>query len=218
MNNPIKLVDPNGMEVIIGGEAAAAYYAEVKKGAKALGISVKMDKNGLLSAKYKGKGPISENGQMVLDAVNSKDVTVNINATNSDKADGNIMCGGAFMGNQFKENGGVNTFQTVNPNDLKKIDDFYGTPGQTSIHELTESYQGGLISLKTGEAAKPAIYNVPNPIYEQAHNAATPQPFSKIDKYEFDRAGIQSKISGRPAVSRGYYFPDTDIQIKQVSL
>jgi RHS repeat-associated protein len=215
MNNPIKLVDPNGMEVIIGGEAAAAYHAEVQKGAAALGIQTTMDRNGKLSAEYCGEGAISSDGQMLLDAINSKDVTVNINATNSDYVDGVPLCGGAFMGNQLTDDG-ISTFQVVNPTDLKKIDDFVGKPGQTSIHEITESYQGGLISLKNGVSS--GKWNAPGSVYKQAHNAATPEATSSVIGINFDIHGNQSKSSRRTAVSVGFYIPagDDPYKIKEV--
>jgi len=177
------LMDPDGREVIIGGEARRAFYKEVKKGAAALGISVRMNRDGVLSAKYKGKGDISKDGQMFLDAVSSTTEKVKINATNSDHADGMPFCGGAFMGNEITSYsvGRGNTLfpatitanQIVNPNDLRIIDNYYGKSGQTSIHEITEAHQGALLSMGRGISSGNA--NAPNSVYQQAHIAATPQ-------------------------------------------
>ena len=173
LNNPVKLIDPNGMEVEISGDAQKDYYKQVKAGAKALGISVKMDKNGVLSATYKGKEDISKDGQKFLDAVNCKDVKVKINATNSDYVDdGRPFVGGAFMGNTV-EGKKATANQTVNPKDLNIIDSYYGTPGKTSIHEITEAHQGGLISIGNGTSSSSA--GNPNSVSKAAHEAATSQ-------------------------------------------
>ncbi len=191
-NNPIKLVDPDGEEVIITGEAAAAFFKEVKKGAKEFGISVKMDKNGKLSAKYTGKGSISKEGQLFLDAVDDRTVKVNINAINNKKGtDSEFMFGGAFGGNElFGETIGgewVNQFavakQTVIPSELNAMDDFYGLPGRTSLHEITEAYQGAKIAMSENIISSETGAN--NPLYKRSHNNAIPQS-GQVYRYFYD--------------------------------
>lgn len=211
--NPVILVDPNGQKIVITGEAKKQYYNQVKVGAKSLGVSVKMDKTGTLSAKYKGKGVISEEGLKLLTAINDKNITVNINATYSDYVDGKPFIGGAFMGNEISGEKAT-AYQTVNPNDLQKLDDFYGTPGQSSLHEATEPYQGAVISLEKGISSGDA--NSANSVYQQAHNEAIPLPFENLDKYNFDINGNQSNKTGLPAISVGWFFNNTNIKIKEV--
>ncbi len=191
-NNPIKLVDPNGEEVIITGEAAAAFFKEVKKGAKEFGISVKMDKNGKLSAKYTGKGSISKEGQLFLDAVDDRTVKVNINAINNKKGtDSEFMFGGAFGGNELFgetiDGEWVNQYavakQTVIPSELNAMDEFYGLPGRTSLHEITEAYQGAKIAMSENIISSATGAN--NPLYKRAHNNAIPQS-GQVFRYLYD--------------------------------
>jgi hypothetical protein len=51
-------------------------------------------------------------------------------------------------------------------------------------HEITEAHQGGLISIRRGEAAFPAISKpgVKNTIFDKAHNRASYQPLFKYEK------------------------------------
>ncbi|MDR1112505.1 MAG: hypothetical protein LBL18_01930, partial [Bacteroidales bacterium] len=224
-NRPVTGIDLDGREVYITGEAAAAYYAEVQKGAATLGISTSIDEKGKLSATYSGEGEISANGQQLLDAINSTDIHIKINATNEDYTDdGRIFFGGAFMGNELinKKIGKddflipeVNAFQTVNPGDLKTIDEYYDKPGQTSLHELTEAYQGGLLSQKNGIASPSS--NILGTVYQQAHDTAIPQS-GEIIPYYFDIKGEQIKVSRRSLYSIGYALPGKESLIKEVFL
>ena len=181
-DNPVKLVDPNGEEVFIYGKAKRAFFREVKKGAKEFGISVKMDKNGKLSAKYRGRDPISKNGQLFLDAVNDKTVKIEMNAIINEKGtDSEYMIGGAFGGNELygETIDGIwfNQFsiakQTVIPAELKAIDKFYGLPGRSSLHEITEAYKGAMIAMSENVISSAIGSN--NPLYKRAHNGAIPQ-------------------------------------------
>ena len=220
-NNPVILVDPDGMDVEIGGDAQQAYYKEVKNGAKSLGISVKMDKNGLLSAQYKGKGEISSEGQQVLDAINDKNVKVEINATKSDYADDKPFFGGAFMGNKLhtREDGSVGAtgYQTVNPKDLRDMDNYYGQPGRSSLHEMTESFQGGLISIKEGVSSGPK--GSANSVYSAADKAAI-QPSGKVNYYGIDTFGnvIPKGAPASNAHSIGFAYPKANYFVKTVPL
>lgn len=56
------------------------------------------------------------------------------------------MFGGTFKGN-FIVAGNAYCLQQVNPIDLKKMDAYYKKAGQSSLHELTESYIGGRLAL-----------------------------------------------------------------------
>ena len=193
-NNPVKYIDPDGRKIVVGGQAKRQYYNQVREGAKSLGISIKMNKDGILSAKFKRKEEISADGQKFLNAVNSQKVTVKINTTNSDYVDGVPFVGGAFMGNEvtivtrkigkddiITVGKTATAFQTVNPDDLEKMDNYSRKLGMTSIHEVTEPYQGALISIEKGISSGNEI-NDPNSVYTQAHDAATPQ---SMDLYRF---------------------------------
>ena len=191
-NNPVKLVDPNGEEIFIYGKAKRAFFREVKSGAKALGISVKMDRFGKLSAKYNGKGPISEHGQLLLNAIKDRSVIVNIHTINN--IGGTISCymfGGAFGGNILipQLTNGVWDYQfaiakqTVIPSDLNILDYYYQSPGQSSLHEITEAYKGAVIAMNEKTLSSATGSN--NPLFQQAHNTVIPQS-GKIIKGLFD--------------------------------
>jgi len=227
-NNPLKYTDPTGMTVVIEGEEKRSYFREVRRGAKELGFSVKMNKDGLLSAMYRGKGEISIDGQKFLDAVNSKSITIKINATNSDYIDGVPFFGGAFMGNNLnqsqrtigkddviKTTNGATAYQTVNPGDLMQMDNYSNSPGMTSIHEITEPYQGALISIRNGVASGNS--GDPYSVYQQAHNAATPQSVV-MDFYRFDRAGNQVPRNSQNIYSVGWAFPNQGYLVKELKL
>ena len=60
-----------------------------------------------------------------------------------------------------------------------KVDEAYGTKGTLMMHEVTEAYEGALISKKEGSNAPPADdsqINKEDSVYNRAHNAATQQP------------------------------------------
>jgi len=61
----------------------------------------------------------------------------------------NSVSGGLGMGIKTDKNF-VSTQQEVNPTVLGSISDAHEKPGADILHEVTESYQGGLISQKSG--------------------------------------------------------------------
>ena len=181
-DNPVKLVDPNGEEVLIYGKAKRAFFREVKKGARELGLFVKMDRFGKLSAKYNGKGPISEHGQLLLNAIEDRTVKINIEAVKNESGTlTDYMFGGAFGGNvlipQLTDGNwcflSAIAKQTVIPSDLKILDYYYESPGQSSLHEITEAYNGAMIALNGIIFSSETGSN--SPLFSPAHNSAIPQ-------------------------------------------
>lgn len=63
--------------------------------------------------------------------------------------------------------------QTVNPNVLGSMSTARGTPGADMLHEVTEAYQGALISQSSG-VSSPAS-NASGSVYPTAHGRATAQ-------------------------------------------
>ena len=180
-NNPVRLIDPDGREVYIRGEAAKDFFHQVRIGAKAYGISVKMDKDGKLSAKYKGKGEISEDGAKLMNAITDQTVKVNVNAIEHTEGDMNYMFGGMFGGNEIAGEVIDGHFigqmaianQIVKPSELNKLDNAYGKYGQTSLHEITEAYIGARLSMERGHSSIGTGMN--SYIFQEAHEAAIPQ-------------------------------------------
>jgi hypothetical protein len=188
-NNPIRLIDPNGEEVFITGEASEAAF---KKLQGATNIKLEMGSNGKISIAREGNDPSTwnENDGKLFAAVMSNEVTVNLTANNSnlieEKADGTKVVsenGGAFMGNtlDYNDKGKATSASTQQFVSMDKLKDKYHPEniGGVISHEITESYMGGLISIDKGKAASPALSNSRNKIYNQSHRLATPCPRMK---------------------------------------
>ncbi len=191
-NNPVKYVDPTGMTVEITGEEQKAAFKEFKKGAAQYEIKIKMDKHGQISGKYVGKGEISKEGQQIMNAITDKSVQVRINATSGNETEGgHPFFGGAFLGNEFSaDEYKVTTKQDVNPYDLRAMSEYSGKPGQDILHEITESYEGGLLALKLGKSIGNSI--IDNLNYNIAHTKAIPQTVipTEIKLYDNRRLNI----------------------------
>jgi len=67
----------------------------------------------------------------------------------------------------------VRATQEINPNVLSTMSGAHGLPGADMLHEVTEAYQGALISQKSG-ISSPAS-NVAGSICPTAHASATKQ-------------------------------------------
>ena len=74
------------------------------------------------------------------------------------------------MGNTVNADGTVTARQEVNPEVLGAMSNAYGKPGQDMMHEVTEAYQGALISQRSGVSSP--ISNQPGSVYPDAHNIA----------------------------------------------
>ncbi len=195
-NNPVILVDPDGRDVNISGGAKKEYFEQVKKGAKEYGVKLKMDRNGNLSGKYTGKGPISEEAQQILDAVNDKTVHVKITAnwrSEKDEAFGGTFCGNDIRGGVLGAEGFSSTstyaYQTVIVPDLIVMDEFYNTPYRTSLHEMIEPYIGAKLAERSGISSLETGKN--NPYWEQAHNTTLFRQSGPVSVYYFDKNQVR---------------------------
>jgi RHS repeat-associated protein len=199
-DNPIRFIDPDGMaptDVIINGAEKQKAFTELQASVKGQ-LTLAMDGDGKVTyttnKDANGKDvAVGKDAQQLTTAIDDHTVNVNVNATNNQTtSSGNLFIGGAFMGNSFSEgtmnpddikNGvepsiTVETNQEINPKVLSAADNYYGTSGSLTLHEVTESYQGAKIAQQTGSPsgmATAADASNPTSVYNQAHNAATPQ-------------------------------------------
>lgn len=127
------------------------------------------------------------------------DNSITVNLITTDKtitSTGNLLVGGAFMGNVVTEDSNGKTKvvanQEVNPNILGSADEFTKTPGKMIMHETTEAYEGAKISQNRGIGVSYATDAdlMGHSVYKKAHNRATPQ--SNVYQNMYDRNGQET--------------------------
>ena len=145
-NNPVRLVDPNGEEVWIVGDAAAAALEQLQNQTT---LVLSLDEHGKLC--YSGEAE-SDIDKLLVDAIKDEDISVNIISTKDNVV--HSAYGGAYGGNSY-EDGKVCTDQYVTPSILADFDKSVGDskPGLTMVHELAESYYGGVLALEYGQGS-----------------------------------------------------------------
>ena len=179
-NNPVKLVDPNGEKIWIhdeeGGSAANAYYQELVKWASSENINLSLGTDGYLNASFDVEySDLSNDAQDFLHAVYNQNITVDIMATSNDYGDNGFafFCG-TYKGVVYGYSNGeevAHSYQVVNPNDLRQFDEYHQQPGQTSLHELMESYNAALLSISNCSSDNDGKRRY----YQSSHQNAPPQ-------------------------------------------
>ena len=186
--NPVKLVDPDGREVYITGDAADKAANQLSS----RGMTVTRDsETGRLSYTLTGK-KLSKEDKVLMNAINSKNVIVNVNATTARTVEfegesiGNSQYTGQFLGVSVTdcENRVATANQLVNPDICSRRDSEYDVPiGISMRHEVTEAFIAGEICLDEGVSCGPCWrewkgYKIKQPedhVYFKAHDKATPQ-------------------------------------------
>ena len=191
IDNPMRFVDPDGMgvdDVIITGNKSKEALSELQKSVQGQ-LNISMNDSGKLSYTSTGiVGPLTQAASDLMNAIDDKSVTVNVSATDNDfLSDSSAPNVGQFMGAE-KIDGHTNTKQEINPEALGKMDEINGKPGQTTGHEVAESYKAGTIVQGTGVATTAADADNPNSVYQQSHNSVVPQSGS-INEHFYNAQG-----------------------------
>ena len=174
--NPIKMIDPNGDSLIITGTKSDRESALYQMQYKSNKLSFSMDENGIVSYTINNpKKRLSKQENKMIEIIDSRSVTVKLHAQNTSKCeDGTTIDCGAFDGNKRKgSNDHVETSQIIDVKRSAYWDKFCNGLGNIVWHEITESYEGGLITLETGTEAQASFSNKNNAIKNQAHQRAT---------------------------------------------
>jgi RHS repeat-associated protein len=139
-NNPVKLVDPNGKEVIIGGDQAESAHNSISKMTN-LKVELQEGKLTIVGGEIKNKYD-----QQVADAINDPSITVNINASV------NNGTAGSYMGTNYDPNSQIaSSTNNVNMTMMTQLETKSKAPeGSGILHEITEGYALGKKSIEIG--------------------------------------------------------------------
>lgn len=177
LNNPLRFIDPDGKDVFITGSLSDEALKQIQSNI-GKGIQLTLSDQGLLCYTVSEGQKVSKNAKRVMEMVDNSSTIINLKTIDGDHTStGNFFVGGAFMGNEVTKRSDGTTIveanQEINPNVLGAADSHTKTPGKMTMHELTEAYQGALISQKKGTSSGNSAS--PGTVYLKAHNRATSQ-------------------------------------------
>jgi len=206
LNNPLKFNDPDGRQpddVILKGKEKQKAFDQLQSSV-AGELALTMDGNGRVTYTRTGEGKLSKNAMQLAAAIDDGTIYVEVMAENTTiTSSSDLYIGGAFMGNQITIKGKhlstITSYQEVNPEVLGKMSNAHGKPGADMLHEVTEAYQGGLLSQESGVPSPSS--NQSGSVYPVAHNRATKQS-GKIFERIYDASGKQMNMTpegGYPA-------------------
>ena len=196
MNNPVRYMDPDGRDIVISGVLSNEALRQLQDRV-GNGLTLSMSTTGTVSYMVNTNKKLRGNARRMVRMIDDNSITVNLITTDKTiTSTGNLLVGGAFMGNVVTEDSNGKTKvvanQEVNPNILGSADEFTKTPGKMIMHETTEAYEGAKISQNRGIGVSYATDAdlMGHSVYKKAHNRATPQ--SNVYQNMYDRNGQET--------------------------
>ena len=192
-NNPVRCVDPDGEEVYIIGDNDNKNTIINSLNEHFFNITVNYDKKtGKLNI-VKGSA-CTEDEIAFAEALSNTKVEVYLQLVDGQETGYKTPTGenleiegaGAFLGNSISYKSGNKTKEniakvyTLQCLSVGKMQELYKEKdwGLLINHEITESFQGGVISSETNVPGRDENGVINSSIYKKAHAAATPQPFT----------------------------------------
>ena len=209
-NNPVKLVDPDGREIYLLGDAWQTAIAFLQKICPNIHLIVGED--GLLSyevkdnVKYsrKGEAKLSSGEKLLCKIIDSRTICISFTVNNANefqKSNGESLrtvLGGGFGGSEYNGNGTADAEQFVSMNYVYKYFD-YEDIGDLILHEVTEAYCGAQISIDNKRnTCIPYVSTLDKKIncsdYDKAHNNAWYQPITRFEKLNMTQEKYDSML------------------------
>jgi RHS repeat-associated protein len=182
LGNPLVFIDPDGRsvdDVIVRGRDAEGAVAELQKVVgDELTLSLDTETGKVTYTIGEEGAKLSKESRKLKEALDDGSIDVIISTRSSYlTSSGARFNGGAFLGNEVSEdsdgNVTVEAYQEVNVSVLSLISSTNDKPGADLLHEVTEAYEGALISKKAGESSGDA--STQGSVYPKAHRRATNQ-------------------------------------------
>ena len=153
----MNLVDPEGRKLRITGEQQDA---TLKLLSKLFGSELHLKDNHVTITNEPKQ--YNTNSKLISEIINNENIIVELWTTNGKLTqDGVLFCGGAFMGSKTKYSGEqkkVHTYQNINLIVLHEVDKHGGYWGRSLMHELSESYYGGIYAYDNNlDTVEPAV-------------------------------------------------------------
>ena len=171
--NPVILVDPDGREIWIIGDAASEAFSQLQNKSN---LKLSINSEGRVEAKGIAW---TKADRMIKRASKDQNIKVNIEAKKANTFKGwdnkeynyENNCGGAYGGSVVSDDGKVNSHQYVNPSRLGVMDKDVGDQktGGYMLHEVAEGYYSGKIAQNEGSSPRQGIVGS---TYDRAHNMA----------------------------------------------
>jgi RHS repeat-associated protein len=189
-NNPVRFIDPDGREVVISGVQSDEAVRQLQEKMNGRITLTRNEETGRLSYTVNEGQKLKGDAKRMAGMIDNQSITVNLITTDQNvTSTGNLMVGGAFMGNTVTTDANGNRTvvanQEVNPNVLGSADAHTNTAGKMMMHEATEAYAGAQISQKSGVSSPMAGQE--GSVYQQAHKKATPQ--TPVHENIYDSSG-----------------------------